>query len=110
MELPQGSRATVGQYAEVHVPDMQAQRVSDLVIPRSAVTRKGGLPLVYAVGDDGMTRLRVVRLGENLGTGYCIVLAGLREGDVIVNDPPPGMTAGVSVKEALGKLPSVEQK
>jgi len=110
MELPQGTRATVGQYAEVQVPDMQAQRVSDLVIPRSAVIKKGGLPLVYSVGDNGMTRLRVVRLGENLGTGFCIVLSGLREGDVILDEPPPGMTAGVSVKEALDKSPSTEQK
>jgi len=110
MELPQGTRATVGQYAEVHVPDMQAQRVSDLVIPRSAVIKKGGLPLVYSVGGDGRTRLRVVRLGENLGTGYCIVLSGLREGDVIVNDPPPGMTAGVSVKDSLDKSSSTEEK
>jgi RND family efflux transporter MFP subunit len=110
MELPQGTQATVGQYAEVHVPDMQAQRVSDLVIPRSAVIKKGGLPLVYAVGDDGMTRLRVVRLGENLGTGYCVVLAGLREGDVILNDPPPGMRAGVPVTESLDSLPSTQQE
>jgi RND family efflux transporter MFP subunit len=110
MELPQSTRATVGQYAEVHVPDMQAQRVSDLVIPRSAVITKGGLPLVYAVGDDGLTRLRVVRLGENLGTGYCVVLAGLREGDVILNDPPPGMRAGVSVAESLDSLPSTKQE
>jgi RND family efflux transporter MFP subunit len=100
MELPQGTQTTVGQYAEVQVPDMQAQRVANLIIPNSAVIRKGGLPLVYAVSNEGLTRLRVIRLGENLGSGYSVVLSGIREGDVIVVNPPPGMTAGMQVRQA----------
>ncbi|MDJ0805883.1 MAG: efflux RND transporter periplasmic adaptor subunit [Gammaproteobacteria bacterium] len=99
MDLPMKTIATVGQYAEVSVPDRKAQSVPNLVIPKKSVIRKGGLPLVYTVGSDGRTRLRVVRLGENLGIDQCVVLSGLREGDLIVNSPPPGMTAGVQVKE-----------
>lgn len=99
LDLPMGTVATVGQYAEVSVPDQKAQRVPNLVIPKSSVIRKGGLPLVYAVGSDGKTRLRVVRLGENLGIDQCVVLSGLREGDLIVNNPPPGLSAGVQVKQ-----------
>jgi RND family efflux transporter MFP subunit len=97
LDLPMGTIATVGQYAEVSVPDRKVQSVANLVIPKSSVIKKGGLPLVYTVGDDGRTRLRVVRLGENLGIDQCVVLSGLREGDMIVNNPPPGLTAGVQV-------------
>jgi RND family efflux transporter MFP subunit len=103
MDLPMGTIATVGQYAEVSVPDQKAQRVPNLVIPKSAVIRKGGLPLVYTVGGDGKTRLRVVRLGENLGFDQCVVLSGLREGDLIVNNPPPGLSAGTQVKQPDGE-------
>ncbi len=100
MDLPLGTVTTVGQYAEVSVPDQKAQRVPNLVIPKSAVIRKGGLPLVFTVGNDGRTRLRVVRLGENMGIGQCVVLSGLREGDLLVNNPPPGLAAGVQVEES----------
>ncbi len=89
MDLPLATVTTVGQYAEVSVPDQKAQRVPNLVIPKSAVIRKGGLPLVFAVGSDGRTRLRVVRLGENMGIGQCVVLSGLREGDLLGEQSTP---------------------
>ncbi len=108
MDLPLKTVATVGQYAEVSVPDQKAQRVPNLVIPKSAVIKKGGLPLVYAVSSDGHTRLRVVRLGENLGIDQCVVLSGLREGDMIVNNPPPGLRAGVLVKPPVAEPVSTE--
>ncbi|MEN8167536.1 MAG: efflux RND transporter periplasmic adaptor subunit [Pseudomonadota bacterium] len=110
MDLPLGTQATVGQYAEVKVPDLQAEWTSNLVIPKSTVIRKGGLPLVYAVGDDGLTRLRVVRLGENLGNDFCMVLSGLRAGDLIVNNPPPGLTAGVKVQQPAEQNPATENQ
>ena len=107
MDLPLNTLATVGQYAEVSVPDHQAHSVANLVIPKSSVIRKGGLPLVYSVASDGRTRLRVVRLGENLGIDQCVVLSGLRDGDLIVNNPPPGLRAGVQVKAPVGEQDSI---
>jgi len=97
MDLPAGTLATVGQYAEVSVPDMTNQQAPKLLLPRTAVLYKGGLPLVYMVGPDGRTRLRVVRLGEDLGGSQFVLLSGLREGDLIVNNPPPGLRAGTQV-------------
>ncbi|MET0050050.1 MAG: efflux RND transporter periplasmic adaptor subunit [Candidatus Thiodiazotropha sp.] len=98
MDLPDGTLATVGQYAEVSVPDLSGQESRpQLLNPNSAVIRKGGLPLVYAVGEDGRTRLRVVRLGEVIGDNQAVVLSGLEAGDRIVDRPPPGMKAGVPV-------------
>jgi hypothetical protein len=97
LDLPAGTQATVGQYAEVAVPAGGPSNASTLMIPKSAVIRKGGLPLVYAVGPDGKTRLRVVRVGASMGDAMIAILSGIHEGDLIVNNPPPGLRAGVHV-------------
>jgi len=96
MDLPLGTETTVGQYAEVSVPDSSASKTAGLYIPASSVVRKGGLPLVFTVGEDGKTRLRVVRLGEQLGDKIT-VLSGVREGDRLVANPQPGLRSGVQV-------------
>lgn len=96
LDLPAGTKATVGQYAEVTVPAIGMSRTSTLMIPRSAVIKKGGLPLVFTVGPDGRSRLRVVRVGETEGDAVAI-LSGVREDDMVVTNPPPGMRAGVQV-------------
>ena len=100
MDLPLGIVTTVGQYAEVQVPDRNMSQSTNLYIPGSAVVRKGGLPLVFTVGEDGKTRLRVVRLGEEAGTKVT-VLSGVREGDRVVANPTPGLRAGAQVTDAI---------
>jgi RND family efflux transporter MFP subunit len=100
LDLPGDVVATVGQYAEVTVPDTNVRKASQLLLPKSAVIIKGGLPLVYAVGPDGQTRLRVVRLGEEAGPEMVVLLSGIEAGDRVVNDPPPGLRAGVQVAPA----------
>jgi RND family efflux transporter MFP subunit len=97
MDLPPQTQATVGQYAEVSVPDRTSQQAPQLLIPKTAVVYRGGLPLVFAVSSDGRTRLRVVRLGEDWGGSNYVLLSGVRQGDVIVNNPPPGLRAGMQV-------------
>ena len=97
MDLPPQTLATVGQYAEVSVPDRSSQQAPQLLIPKTSVVYRGGLPLVFAVGNDGHTRLRVVRLGEDWGGSNYVLLSGVRQGDVIVNNPPPGLRAGMQV-------------
>lgn len=97
MDLPPQTLATVGQYAEVSVPDRTSQQAPQLLIPKTAVVYRGGLPLIFAVSKDGRTRLRVVRLGEDWGGGNYVLLSGVRQGDVIVNNPPPGLKAGMQV-------------
>ena len=100
MDLPPGTPATAGQYAEVSVPDQSAAQRAELVIPGSAVIRRGGMPLVFAVGPEGRARLRVVRLGEAVDQGLTVVLSGIREGDRVVDDPPPGLRGGMLVDPA----------
>ncbi len=102
MDLPLGTVTTVGQYAEVQVPDQNVSRSTNLYIPETAVVRKGGLPLVFAVGEDGKTRLRVVRLGERAGDKFT-VLSGVHEGDRVVADPTPGLRSGTQVTGSAGQ-------
>lgn len=93
-DLPRGIGATPGLYAEVMVPDPGAPGRSVLAVPRSAVVMRGGLTMVFAVPDSGRADLRFVRLGELVGTDMVRVLSGLKEGDRIVRQPPPGLASG----------------
>lgn len=96
--LPQGTRATVGQYAELKVPDTSNPIQPQLTIPESAVISKGGMALVFTVDQAGKARLRVVRLGETTANRQVVVLAGVREHDQVIDNPPPGMRAGTQVR------------
>lgn len=100
MTLPAGSNATPGQYVEIRVPDTVSQIPAQLTIPESAIVIKGGLPLVYTVDREGKARLRVVRLGNALDDGSRVVLSGVSAGDLLVDQPPPGLRAGTQVTPA----------
>lgn len=97
LALPPDAGATPGEYVEIRVPDENARMPAQLAIPRSAVVYKGGLPLVYAIDRDGKARLRVVRLGSAPDRRLQIVLSGVSEGDLLVDEPPPGLRAGDQV-------------
>jgi len=101
LTLPDDSGATPGQYVEIRVPDNTANLPAQLTIPKSAVVTKGGLPLVYAVGPDGQARLRVVRLGNAPDPQSRIVLSGVNEGDLLVDNPPPGLRSGTRIIEPV---------
>jgi RND family efflux transporter MFP subunit len=106
LDLPANTVATVGQYVEVTVPDTNVSATERLLLPKSAVIIKGGLPLVYAVGAEGRAKLRVVRLGEEADRNYVVVLSGIQAGDRVVNDPPPGLRAGVQVAPSTAADPA----
>lgn len=96
--LPAGTRATTGQYAELRVPDTSSNIAAQLTVPQTSIVTKGGMHLVFTVDSEGISRLRVVRLGEASGANDVAVLAGIREHDEVVNNPPPGMRAGTQVR------------
>jgi RND family efflux transporter MFP subunit len=85
-----------GQYAQVDVPDVKAGQQKLLLIPKTAVARRGSLPAVCVV-KNGHYERRVVRLGRKINAAllseldphlgdYVSVLSGLETGDfVIVN-------------------------
>jgi multidrug efflux pump subunit AcrA (membrane-fusion protein) len=92
-DLPQGVPGGPGMYAEVMVPDVNVPVRELPVIPKSAVRLRGSLHAVFVLGQDGRTELRLVRLGEDVDANYISVLAGLRVGEVILANPPAGMSS-----------------
>jgi RND family efflux transporter MFP subunit len=95
--LPSGTGATPGQYVEIRVPDDAAGLPAQLAIPKSAIITKGGLPLVYAIDRDGKARLRVVRLGNAPDDRMQVILSGVSDGDLLVDQPPPGLRSGTQI-------------
>ena len=65
---------------------MAGRPTGDLVIPVSAVVRRGELAGVFLVLADSTARLRWIRLGRTVGTGV-LVASGLAAGDVVLTHP-----------------------
>lgn len=68
-----------------------------LLVPQSAVVRRSELTGVYVLGEDGVPRLRQIRLGREQADGRVAILAGLDEGELVVADPEAArilLTAG----------------
>ena len=70
-----------------------------LAVPASAIFRRGQLALVFTVDSDGAARLRAVTTGDTAG-GRIEVLAGVRDGDRIVVNPPASLADGMRVTAA----------
>jgi multidrug efflux pump subunit AcrA (membrane-fusion protein) len=94
-DLPQGVPGGPGMYAEVMVPDINAPSRTLPVIPDSAVLWRGSLPAVYVITDDNQTKLRLIRLGDYVGSTQVSVLSGLSVGERILANPA-GMASGWS--------------
>jgi len=94
LDLPPGSPAGPGMYAEVQIPDTNASTNTLPVVPVSAVMWRGNLPAVFVMGADNKTELRMVRVGERAGSTYTI-LSGLNIGERILFSPAStGVEAG----------------
>ena len=94
LDLPEGTAAGPGLYAEVMLPDGDSRGQMMPVIPEYSTIRRGSLPAVFVIGPDRKTQLRLVRLGEPLGNGYVPVLSGLKPGEHILAAPRHGHRAG----------------
>lgn len=104
LDLPADTDAQAGMYAAVGVPQKPRSNPPSLpLVPRTAVTHRGGLPLVYAVTSDNTVKLRIVRLGRVIDEQFVAVLSGLHEGDRIVRDPQPGLRAGDLIPAGIAR-------
>lgn len=92
LELPAAAATSLlpGQPVKVRVAAGQSQR---LVIPNSAVLRRGELTAVYVVSGKGFT-LKAIRIGTDHAGQGVEVLAGLTESDQVALDPIRAGLAG----------------
>lgn len=67
-----------------------------LTAPASAVIRRGQMTFVFAVDNDGRARLRPITAGATSGARVELV-AGVNDGDQLVDNPPPSLTDGARV-------------
>jgi RND family efflux transporter MFP subunit len=75
-----------GQQVQVQFSQAQSSPVVRLLVPQSAIVRRGELTAVYVVNGQGFS-LRAVRLGAQQAGDTVEVLAGLASGDSIALDP-----------------------
>lgn len=95
-------RVTLPDNLESAIPGMFARahfvigKTNKLLVPASAVLRRGEVTGVYVVGDKAQTQLRQIRLGEAYAGGALEVLAGLAAGEKVALDP---FKAGIALKQ-----------
>lgn len=101
LDLPAGRNLRAGMFAtaEFAGPSRPA-----ILAPQSAVTRRGSLDCVYAVGADGAAQLRYVTLANPRGD-QVEILSGLAAGEVLVNRPGDRDLAGRRIESANGARP-----
>jgi RND family efflux transporter MFP subunit len=92
-DLPEGTQASPGMYAEVMLPMSNNNQKGIVTIPASALLKGRSLPSVLVI-EGKSSALRLVRLGSKQNNGFLEVLSGLKAGDQIVNHPPAGVTSG----------------
>jgi RND family efflux transporter MFP subunit len=98
LTLPPDAPAAPGMYATVVVPEAGRPAPVLPVIPTSALVWRGSQPSVYISTVDNRTELRLVRIGDRLGSDV-VVLSGLRAGDRILTAPlQVGVPGGLSTK------------
>ena len=85
-DLPQGV-SRPGMYIKVRVPDTTISTSGFVQVPVSAVRFNGSLPGVYVKGNDNKPELRLIRIGENVGDDYIMVISGLQAGDMVQRNP-----------------------
>ncbi|MEZ5384777.1 MAG: efflux RND transporter periplasmic adaptor subunit [Prosthecobacter sp.] len=79
LDLPKADGLRTGQFGRVSVP---VAEVKLLLVPKSAVMKRGQMELVFVV-KDGKASLRLVKTGKSLD-GQVEILSGLEEGEQVV--------------------------
>lgn len=92
-DLPKGTKAQPGMYAEVMVPLNAGNQSSTLVIPESALLKGRSLPSVLLIQGDTSV-LRLVRLGAKQSNSLLEVVSGLAVGDKVIDNPRSGAASG----------------
>jgi len=92
-DLPVGIPAAMGMYAELQISVSDNDNFEKVSIPQSALLSGGSLPRVLVMNNN-TSNLRVLRVGGINNSGYVTVLAGLKNGEQIINYPPANAKSG----------------
>ena len=83
-DLPEGVPGGPGMYAEVMIPDINSPTRALPVVPKSAIIKRGSLPSVRVLDEEGKPKMRLIRTGIELDANHVIVLSGLKPGERIL--------------------------
>jgi RND family efflux transporter MFP subunit len=72
--------------------------VERVLVPESAVHRRGGLELVMVRADDGTARTRAVKVGAPTGDDWVEILSGIKPGDTVITDAAAPVADGTPVE------------
>lgn len=72
--------------------------VERIIIPATAVHRRGGLELVIVRADDNSSRTRAVTTGAAVAEGRVEILSGIKAGDIVVVDAPGSLADGTPLE------------
>lgn len=84
LDLPRTTGILPGQYERVL---FASHKTKKLVVPESALLKRGEITAVYVQAADGALRLRLVQAGEPTADGRIEILSGVREGDKVALQP-----------------------
>jgi RND family efflux transporter MFP subunit len=93
IDLPGGSNLHSGVFGRARFDGPPTQA---LTIPAAGAIRRGQLTFAYTVDSESRARLQPISPGKVVGDRV-EVLAGLREGEPVVVNPPPSLSDGARV-------------
>lgn len=92
--LTQDVIVAAGTYAEVLIPTSRQSKDARITVPLTAVTYRGGLPVVFVVDNENRVEMRMVRLGETLPNREVVIHFGVTENEMILDSPASYITSG----------------
>jgi RND family efflux transporter MFP subunit len=96
VSLPPEAGVKSGMYARAAVPLGESNQV---LIPQTAVLRRGQLTGLYVVDGEGTAHFRLIRLGRSF-QDQVEVLSGISDGERYVVEPVPTLVDGARVEAA----------
>jgi RND family efflux transporter MFP subunit len=100
VQLPAAAGVRSGMFARAR---FALDERKALVVPASAIVRRGQLSLVFAIDGANRARMRAISSGARSGDSV-EVLAGVQPGETVIVNPPPSLTDGAQVR-AAGERP-----
>ncbi|MCK5917660.1 MAG: efflux RND transporter periplasmic adaptor subunit [Cocleimonas sp.] len=103
-DLKTGINASPGMYAELFLPDSGGIGKAIITIPKTALIKGRSLPSVLVLDEaKGVTKLRLLRLGVDQGNSTVQVITGIKIGEKVVDNPPPGALSGWMPQTSVAK-------